>query len=63
MRSTTGSAWSASAYDADQRANEIFDGIQRHLLAPVRSAARRSCLLRDAAGRVPTLFAPASSNA
>jgi len=49
--------------DADQRADEIFDGIQRHLPAPVRSAAHQvHVFARDMRAQVPTLFAPASPN-
>jgi hypothetical protein len=49
--------------DADQRADEIFDGIEQRLPGPVRSAARQvHVLARDVRTQVPALFGPYSFN-
>lgn len=49
--------------DADQRADEIFDGIEQRLPGPMRSAVRQvHVLARDMRAQVPTLFAADSAN-
>ncbi|HEV7761071.1 MAG TPA: hypothetical protein VGO78_18825 [Acidimicrobiales bacterium] len=43
--------------DADERADNIFDGIEQRLPAPVRSAARQvHTLARDVRAQVPPLL-------
>lgn len=49
--------------DADQRADQIFDGIEQRLPEPVRSAARQfHVFARDVRAQVPTLLGAHSMN-
>ena len=49
--------------DADRRADEVFDGIEQRLPAPVRTPARQVYLLaRDVRAQVPTLFTNGSNH-
>jgi hypothetical protein len=49
--------------DADQRADQIFDGLEQRLPAPMRSAVRQvHVFARDMRAQVPTLFATPGTN-